>query len=74
MEERNYTRDSPRDPSTTPKGHAKKLMNENSAAESYRKKLRHGKADTRMTKDEAKALKKLRSPKHKNKLQGYDLQ
>ena len=41
MEERNYTRDSPRDPSTTPKGHAKKLMNENSAAESYRKKLRH---------------------------------
>ena len=61
MEERNYTRDSPRDPSTTPKGHAKKLMNENSAAESYRKKLRHGKADTRMTKDEAKALKKQRT-------------
>ena len=33
--------------------HSEKLMNETSAGESYRKKLRHGKKDNRLTKEEA---------------------
>ena len=38
--------------------HSEKLMNETSAGESYRKKLRHGKKDNRLSKEEARKLKK----------------
>ena len=40
---------------------AAKLMNEASAAEGYRKKLRHGKKDNRVTKAEARKDKKLKA-------------
>ena len=38
--------------------HSDKLMNETSASESYRKKLRHGKKDNSLTKEEARKLKR----------------
>ena len=38
--------------------HSDKLKNETTAGESYRKKLRHGKKDNRLTKEEAKKLKR----------------
>lgn len=43
---------------TTQKKHADKLKNETSAGESYRKKLRYGKKDTRLTPEEEKKLRK----------------
>ena len=69
MDEELFTRDSPKkstrrrvEPENTAKEKSMgdKLKNETSAADSYRKKLRHGKADNRMTAEEAKKLKKQR--------------
>ena len=45
---------------TTQKKHADKLKNENSAGERYRKKLRYGKKDTRLTPEEEKKLRKIK--------------
>ncbi len=45
---------------TTQKKHADKLKNETSAGESYRKKLRYGKKDTRLTPEEEKKLRKMK--------------
>lgn len=45
---------------TTQKKHADKLKNETSAGESYRKKLRYGKKDTRLTPEEEKKLRKIK--------------
>lgn len=69
MDEELFTRDSPKkstrrrvepENTTKEKSMGDKLKNETSAADSYRKKLRHGKADNRMTAEEAKRLKKQR--------------
>jgi len=69
MDEELYTRDSPKkstrrrvepENTTKEKSMGDKLKNETSAADSYRRKLRHGKADNRMTAEEAKKLKKQR--------------
>ena len=69
MDEELFTRDSPKkstrrrvepENTTKEKSMGDKLKNETSAADSYRKKLRHGKADNRMTAEEAKKLKKQR--------------
>ena len=69
MDEELYTRDSKKksaakrvEPENTAKRRsmADKLKNEDSARESYQKKLRHGKKDNRMSKDEAKKLKRQR--------------
>jgi len=67
MDEEIYTRESSKESShkngsrrvepenvTSEKAHSDKLKNETTAGESYRKKLRHGKKDNRMTKEEAK--------------------
>ena len=67
MDEEIYTRESPKESShrsggrrvepenvTSEKAHSDKLKNETTAGESYRKKLRHGKKDNRITKEEAK--------------------
>lgn len=67
MDEELYTRDSPKkstkrvepENQTKQKAHADKLKNETSAGENYRKKLRHGKKDNALTKEEAKKLAKL---------------
>lgn len=45
---------------TTQKKHADKLKNETSAGESYRKKFRYGKKDTRLTPEEEKKLRKIK--------------
>ncbi len=45
---------------TTQKKHADKLKNETSAGESYRRKLRYGKKDTRLTPEEEKKLRKMK--------------
>ena len=45
---------------TIQKKHADKLKNETSAGESYRKKLRYGKKDTRLTPEEEKKLRKIK--------------
>jgi len=68
MDEEMYTREtSPKSSSKiteTPEremhgsSHSDKLKNETSAGESYRKKLRHGKKDNRLTKEEAKKARK----------------
>ena len=69
MDEELYTRDSPKkstrrrvepENTTKEKSMGDKLKNETSAADSYRRKLRHGKADNRMTAEEARKLKKQR--------------
>lgn len=69
MDEELFTRDSPKkstrrrvepENTTKEKSMGDKLKNETSAADSYRKKLRHGKADNRMTAEEARKLKKQR--------------
>lgn len=69
MDEELFTRDSPKkstrrrvepENATKEKTMGDKLKNETSAADSYRKKLRHGKADNRMTAEEARKLKKQR--------------
>lgn len=69
MDEELFTRDSPKkstrrrvepENTTKEKSMGDKLKNETSAADSYRKKLRHGKADNRMTAEEAKKLKRQR--------------
>lgn len=69
MDEELFTRDSPKkstrrrvepENTTKEKSMGDKLKNETSAADSYRKKLRHGKADNHMTAEEAKKLKKQR--------------
>ena len=69
MDEELFTRDSPKkstrrrvepENTTKEKSMGDKLKNETSAADRYRKKLRHGKADNRMTAEEAKRLKKQR--------------
>ena len=69
MDEELYTRDSKKksaakrvEPENTAKrkSMADKIKNEDSARESYQKKLRHGKKDDRMSKDEAKKLKRQR--------------
>ncbi len=65
MDEELFTRDSPKESPKMEEGkkkksHADKLMNEDSAAENYRKKLRHGKKDNRLTKEEAKKAKQLK--------------
>jgi len=63
MDEELYTRESPKkssqrrvepDNTTKTKNHSDKLKNETSAGESYRKKLRHGKKDNALTKEERK--------------------
>ncbi len=67
MNEEMYTRDAPKkstkrvDPEnqTKTKTHSEKLKNETSAADSYRKKLRHGKKDNSITKEEAAKKSKL---------------
>ncbi len=45
---------------TTAKKHADKLKNETSAGESYRKKLRYGKKDNSLTKEEEKKLRRVK--------------
>lgn len=45
---------------TTQKKHADKLKNETSAGESYRKKLRYGKKDNSLTKEEEKKLRRIK--------------
>ena len=45
---------------TTQKKHADKLKNETSAGESYRKKLRYGKKDNSLTKEEEKKLRRVK--------------
>lgn len=67
MDEELYTREAPKKSSrrvepeneTKQKSHSDKLKNETSAADSYRKKLRHGKKDISITKEEAKKNAKL---------------
>lgn len=67
MDEELYTREAPKKSSrrvepeneTKQKSHSDKLKNETSAADSYRKKLRHGKKDNSITKEEAKKNAKL---------------
>lgn len=67
MDDELYTRDTTKssrrrvepDKETKQKSMGDKLKNETSAAESYRKKLRHGKADTAETLQEKKKRKKL---------------
>ena len=62
MDEEKYTRAAPKESAQKeiPKVHAKKLKNEDSAAESYRRKIRTGKKDNRMTKSEAKEAARLK--------------
>lgn len=64
MDEQKFTRDKRKShkregthKSSKEKGMGDKLKNETSAEESYRKKLRHKKADNQLTKDEKKKLK-----------------
>lgn len=67
MNEEIYTRDAPKKSSrrmepeneTKQKSHSDKLKNETSAADSYRKKLRYGKKDNSLNKEEAKKNAKL---------------
>ncbi|MCF0127662.1 MAG: C40 family peptidase, partial [Pseudobutyrivibrio sp.] len=60
MNEKLYTRDSPKKPTVESEikkkhgPHGDKLMNENSAADSYRKKLRHDKKDNSLGHEELK--------------------
>lgn len=58
MNERFYTRDSPRDPLEKPLHHGKNLKSENGETHYYRKKLRHGKANTELSKTEVKEIKR----------------
>lgn len=69
MDEELFTRDSKKksagrrvepENTTRSKSIGDKLKNEDSAKQSYRRKLRHGKKDNRMSKDEAKKLKRQR--------------
>lgn len=67
MNEEVLTREAPKESSQKehPKIHAEKLKNEDSAAEAYRKKLRTGKKDNRMTKEEARKSAKLKKQSRK---------
>lgn len=62
MDEGMFTREARKESSQKekPKIHADKLKNEDSAAESYRKKIRTGKKDNCMTKNEAKEAAKIK--------------
>lgn len=62
MDEGMFTREAPKESSQKekPRVHAEKLKNEDSAAESYRKKIRTGKKDNRVTKSEAKEAARLK--------------
>ena len=65
MNEEMYTRASPKEKSHKAESqkadtHADKLMNETKAKKSYHDKLRHGKKDNRLTKEEAKKKRKVK--------------
>lgn len=69
MDEALYTRDAPKKPAQKKAEQERrkkqrtmgdKLKNETTAADNYRKKLRHGKADNRLIKEEVKKAKRLK--------------